>query len=95
MPRCGGTGPRPLAAGRIEPSSALWFGILLSLAGGIYLTVAVNALAALLAVLTLGIYLAFYTPLKRKTPLCTIAWRSAGRHASPNRMGGCLGEVER
>jgi protoheme IX farnesyltransferase len=66
------TARRPLAAGRIEPSSALWFGILLSLAGGIYLAVAVNAVAALLAVLTLGAYLALYTPLKRKTPLCTV-----------------------
>jgi len=66
------TARRPLAAGRIEPSSALWFGILLSLAGGTYLAVAVNALAALLAVLTLGSYLALYTPLKRRTPLCTV-----------------------
>ena len=63
---------RPLADGRLEPSSVLWFGILLSFAGGIYLAVAVNALASLLAVLTLGSYLALYTPLKRKTPLCTL-----------------------
>jgi heme o synthase len=62
---------RPLADGRLEPSSVLWFGILLSFAGGIYLAVAVNALASVLAVLTLGSYLALYTPLKRKTPLCT------------------------
>jgi heme o synthase len=62
---------RPLADGRLEPSSVLWFGILLSFAGGIYLAVAVSALASLLAVLTLGSYLALYTPLKRKTPLCT------------------------
>ena len=47
------TARRPLAAGRLEPSSALWFGIVLSFAGGIYLAVAVNALASLLAVLTL------------------------------------------
>jgi heme o synthase len=66
------TARRPLAAGRLEPSSVLWFGILLSLAGGLYLAVTVNALAALLAVLTLGTYLALYTPLKRKTPLCTV-----------------------
>ena len=66
------TARRPLAAGRMEPSSALRFGILLSLAGGIYLAVSVNALTALLAVLTLGAYLALYTPLKRKTPLCTV-----------------------
>jgi protoheme IX farnesyltransferase len=66
------TARRPLAAGRIEPSDALWFGILLSCVGGVYLAVAVNALASLLAVLTLVSYLFLYTPLKRKTPLCTL-----------------------
>jgi protoheme IX farnesyltransferase len=66
------TSRRPLAAGRIEPSVALCFGIVLSCAGGIYLAVAVNALASLLAVLTLLAYLFLYTPLKRKTPLCTL-----------------------
>src|SRR6266404_2857153 len=66
------TARRPLAAGRLEPSSALWFGILLSFAGSIYLAVAANALASLLAILTLVSYLALYTPLKRKTPLCTV-----------------------
>jgi len=63
---------RPLADGRLEASSVLWFGILLSFTGGIYLAVAVNALTCLLAFLTLGSYLALYTPLKRKTPLCTL-----------------------
>ena len=72
------TARRPLAAGRVKPSSALRLGILLSFAGGIYLTVAVNALAALLALLTLASYLAVYTPLKRKTPLCTVAGALAG-----------------
>src|SRR5438309_5434425 len=66
------TARRPLAAGRLEPSSALWFGILMSLAGSIYLAAAVNALASLLAILTLVSYLTLYTPLKRKTPLCTV-----------------------
>jgi protoheme IX farnesyltransferase len=66
------TARRPLAAGRIEPRSALWFGILLSLTGSIYLAAAVNALASLLAVLTLCAYLGLYTPLKRRTPLCTL-----------------------
>jgi heme o synthase len=66
------TARRPLAAGRLKPSAALWFGILLSCAGGIYLAVAVNALASLLAVLTLVSYLLLYTPLKRKTPMCTL-----------------------
>ena len=66
------TARRPLAAGRLEPLAVLQFGILLSCAGGIYLAVAVNALASLLAVLTLTSYLFLYTPLKRKTPLCVL-----------------------
>jgi heme o synthase len=49
-----------------------WFGILMSFAGSLYLAVAVNALSSVLAVLTLAGYLLLYTPLKRKTPWCTI-----------------------
>jgi protoheme IX farnesyltransferase len=66
------TARRPVAAGRIEPSNALWFAITLSAAGGIYLAVAVNALASVLAVFTLVSYLFVYTPLKRRSPLSTV-----------------------
>ena len=66
------TARRPLASGRIESLHALWFGILLSLAGTAYLALAVNVLASLLALVTLLTYLFLYTPLKRKTPLCTL-----------------------
>lgn len=66
------TARRPLAAGRLEPSAVLWFGIVLSVAGSVYLAVAVNLLSSVLAVATLLSYLFFYTPLKRKTPLCTL-----------------------
>ena len=38
------TARRPIPAGRIEPASALHFGIFLSSAGSIYLAVAVNTL---------------------------------------------------
>jgi heme o synthase len=64
---------RPVAAGRMRPATAAWFGIVLSILGTVYLLVAVNSLASLLAVLTLTSYLFVYTPLKRITPLCTIA----------------------
>src|SRR5215471_11801423 len=64
------TARRPLAAGRLKPSAALGFGLLLSCGGAVYLAMAVNALASLVAVLTLVSYLFVYTPLKRKTPLC-------------------------
>jgi protoheme IX farnesyltransferase len=67
------TSRRPVADGRLRPLTALWFGISLSTIGAAYLFVAVNALASALAVLTLMSYLFIYTPLKRKTPLCTLA----------------------
>ena len=67
------TARRPLAAERLSPQSALWFGILLSVTGGMYLAFVVNVLASVLTALTLVSYLFVYTPLKRKTPLCTLA----------------------
>jgi heme o synthase len=66
------TSKRPVAAGRISVANAAWFGISLSIAGALYLLLAVNALASALAALTLLTYLFIYTPLKRKTPLCTL-----------------------
>src|SRR5262245_4737765 len=66
------TARRPIAAGRIEPASALRFGTFLSLAGTAYLVVTSGRLAALLAAITLASYLLAYTPLKRRTSLCTL-----------------------
>jgi len=79
------TRKRPIAAGRLQPATALWFGVSLSVIGVVYLLVAVNALASLLAALTLTSYLAFYTPLKRKTPLCTFMGAVPG--AMPTLIG--------
>ncbi|MGA8490819.1 MAG: heme o synthase [Terriglobales bacterium] len=66
------TANRPLPSGRLSAREAFRFGMLLSVAGGLYLAVTVNLLAAVLAVSTLLSYLLVYTPLKRKTPLCTL-----------------------
>src|SRR5437899_10451098 len=66
------TARRPLVSRTIGPSHALWFGISLSVIGAIYLAVTTNAFASLLSILTLLGYLFLYTPLKRKTPLCTL-----------------------
>jgi heme o synthase len=76
---------RPLAAERIEPSHALGFGITLSVSGAAYLAAAVNLVASLLAVLTLLSYLLIYTPLKRRTPLCTLVGAFPG--AAPPLIG--------
>jgi len=66
------TARRPLAAGRLNPPAVLCFGVALSVVGSVYLAVAVNVLASVLAIGTLLSYLFLYTPLKRKTPLCTL-----------------------
>ena len=65
------TARRPLAAGRLHPAAVLRFGVVLTFAGALYLAAAVNTTASLLGVFTVASYLAVYTPLKRKTPLCT------------------------
>lgn len=89
------TARRPLVSGRIAPSRALWFGVSLSVFGVVYLALSTNALASLLAALTLLSYLFLYTPLKRITPLCTlvgaipgaapplIGWAAARGHLDP------------
>ncbi len=79
------TASRPLPSGRLTSREALTFGLLLSITGGLYLLVAVNALSALLAVSTLLSYLLVYTPLKRKTPLCTLLGAFPG--AMPTLIG--------
>jgi protoheme IX farnesyltransferase len=76
---------RPLVAGKLEPIEALCFGLLILLAGSIYLAVAVNQLSGCLAASTAVIYLFIYTPLKRITPLCT--WAGAVPGAAPPLIG--------
>jgi protoheme IX farnesyltransferase len=76
---------RPLPAGRLQPSSALVFGIALALAGTIYLAAAVNLLAAFLAFAIVTTYLFLYTPLKQKTSLCTLVGAFPG--AAPPLIG--------
>ena len=72
------TARRPAASGRLEPKIVREFGIVLSMAGGIYLAVAAGSLASLIALLTLLSYLFVYTPLKRKTPLCVLVGAAPG-----------------
>src|ERR1700722_11902652 len=79
------TASRPLPSGRLSSREAFLFGILLSVAGGLYLAITVNLLSAFLAVFTLLSYLLIYTPLKRKTPLCTLLGAFPG--AMPTLIG--------
>ena len=66
------TQSRPLPTGRVTPAETLIFGVALSVLGFFVLIKGGHAAAALLAGVTLFLYLALYTPLKKKTPLCTL-----------------------
>ena len=79
------TANRPLVSGRLGTREACWFGFLLSVAGSVLLAASVNAVSALLAIGTLLAYLLVYTPLKRKTPLCTLLGAVPG--AMPTLIG--------
>ncbi len=79
------TANRPLVAGRLKGREACWFGLGLSAAGGALLAASVNLVSALLAIGTLLGYLLVYTPLKRKTPLCTLLGAVPG--AMPTLIG--------
>ena len=63
---------RPLPDGRVSPADARTFGLALSAAGLLLLALRANWLSALLALATLVVYLAVYTPMKRRTPLSTL-----------------------
>jgi len=63
---------RPLPDGRLAPLEALLFGGAATTAGLVYLGAFVNALALLVTATTTALYLFAYTPLKLRTPLCTI-----------------------
>lgn len=79
------TANRPLPAGRLTPRAALGFGIVLSIAGTIYLAVACNLLTSMIGLAALLVYLLLYTPLKRRTDLCTLVGAFPG--AAPILMG--------
>jgi protoheme IX farnesyltransferase len=82
MPR---TAKRPLPAGRIRPSEACLFGLLLGASGIALLAIEVNILTAFLGAITLVTYLFVYTPAKRYTTLCTLLGAIPG--AIPVMMG--------
>jgi heme o synthase len=79
------TAQRPLPAGRLGSGEALALGLSLAIAGAVYLAVAVNPLASLLASATLASYLAIYTPLKRRTAWCMFVGAFPG--AAPPLIG--------
>ena len=79
------TAQRPIPSGRFGLLHATLVGVLMTLGGALYLSLALNPLTALLALATSGVYLAAYTPLKKVHPICTFVG------AFPGAMPGVLG----
>ena len=79
------TASRPLPMGLLTAKRALWFGIVLALAGAAELAIWVNVLAALLGAFTLAAYLFVYTPMKSRTHFSTVVGALPG--AMPPLMG--------
>jgi protoheme IX farnesyltransferase len=67
------TRTRPLPDLRLRPRDAVAFGVVLTAAGAVELGVFVNRLSSLIALLTCATYIFFYTPLKVRTSLSTLA----------------------
>ena len=63
---------RPLPDGRLAPLEALLFGAAITLAGLAYLAACVSLRAAAVTGATFVLYLFAYTPLKLRSPLCTL-----------------------
>jgi protoheme IX farnesyltransferase len=76
---------RPLPAGRIDPATALVYGIALSVVSLAWLLAATNPLTALLGSIALASYVLVYTPLKRLTPWAVVVGAVPG--AIPPLMG--------
>jgi heme o synthase len=85
------TQSRPVSSGRMSRLEGASYGILLSLAGTFVLATFVNKLTAVSSLLTMMTYVLLYTPLKRRSALCTtvgavpgampavLGWFAAGR----------------
>jgi heme o synthase len=80
---------RPLPDHRVKAEEARVFGVVLSVAGTAILALAANVLAALVALTTLIIYLAVYTPLKRRSAISTLVGAVPG--ALPPLIGWTAG----
>ena len=65
------TAARPLPVGLLQPREVLLFGMGTIVLGSAWLALAVNGLAALIALATTVLYLGLYTPLKTRTTLAT------------------------
>jgi protoheme IX farnesyltransferase len=83
------TSGRPLPSGRLHSREAYLFATAISCAGTLYLYAFVNPLTSQVSAVTFASYLFLYTPLKRRTWLCTLIGAAPG--ALPAVMGWTAG----
>ena len=76
---------RPLPVGVITPRHALVFGVTVAALGLGVLAMFANILTAILGLTVVAVYTLVYTPLKHRSPLCTLAGAVCG--AIPPMMG--------
>ncbi len=76
---------RPLPAGVLTARHALVFGVVVAGSGLAILAIAANTLTAALGLTVVLVYTLVYTPLKSRSPLCTLAGAVCG--AIPPMMG--------
>ena len=63
---------RPLPSGRLQPLDALAFGAAVTVAGLAVLTFTVQPISGLVTAVIVGTYLFWYTPMKRRSALCSL-----------------------
>lgn len=80
---------RPLPDGRVTAFDAGIFGLVLSTLGILILALSANVLSALLALITLIVYVIVYTPMKKRSDLATIVGAIPG--ALPPLIGWAAG----
>ena len=79
------TANRPIPTGKVSPTEALVFGLILTVSAEIYLSFLVNPLTAVLGLVVIVGYVLLYTPLKTKTSASTAIGAIPG--AMPPLMG--------
>jgi heme o synthase len=79
------TEARPIPAGKLSLLQGFSFGMAITIIGVLYLWILVNLLTSVLSLVTINLYLFAYTPLKKKTYLCTAVGAVPG--AIPPMMG--------
>jgi heme o synthase len=71
------TADRPLTAGTVSPSGALWFGLVLGLVATVAMWSATNGLAAALTVAAIVFYVLVYTKVLKRRTAQNIVWGGA------------------